>query len=92
MRLTRVPITCNQIIYDLNQIQRSIHRTPEHISVHEIKRVIHQIEEIYDNSITYPLSDAIMLLEDCGRYDERISILLNTMTSLLVKKLESRIK
>jgi len=92
MRLTDIPITCNQIIRDLTQIQRSIHRTPEHVSINEITRVIHQIEELYDDSITYPLYDAIMLLEQCGRYDERISMLLNTMTSLLVKKLESRIK
>jgi hypothetical protein len=91
-RLKDIPITCNQIIYDLNQIQRSIHRTPEHVSIHEITRVIRQIEELYDNSITYPLHDAIMLLEQCDRYDSRISIFLDTMTGLLVKKLESRIK
>jgi hypothetical protein len=90
--LTDVPITCNQIIRDLDQIQRSLHRTPEHVSIHEITRVIHQIEELYDNSITYPLYDAITLLEQCDRYDPRISMFLNAMTSLLVKKLESRIK
>jgi hypothetical protein len=90
--LTDIPITCNQIIRDLAQIQRSIQRTPEHISIHEITRVIHQIEELYDNSITYPLYDSILLLEQCDRYDLRISIFLNTMTSLLVKELESRIK
>jgi len=90
--LTDVPITCNQIIRDLAQIQRNIQRTPEHVLIHEIKRVISQIEELYDNSITYPLYDAVMLLEQCGRSDERISVLLNTMTSLMVKKLESRIK
>lgn len=91
-RLTDIPITCNQIIRDLNQIQRSIHRTPEHVSIREITRIINQIEKLYDKSITYPLYDAIVLLEQCGRYDERIGIFLNTMTGLLVKKLESRIK
>lgn len=90
--MTDILITCNQIIRDLAQIQRSIHRTPEHILIHEITRVIHQIEELYDNSITYPLYDAIMLLEQCDRYDPRINILLNTMTGLLVKNLESKIK
>jgi hypothetical protein len=90
--LTDVPITCNQIIRDLAQIQRSIQRTPEHVSINEITRIIHQIEKLYDNSIIYPLQDAIMLLEQCDRYDPRISMLLNTMTSLLVKKLESKIK
>ena len=90
--MTDIPITCNQIIRDLAQIQRSIQRTPEHVSINEITRVIHQVEKLYDNSITYPLHDAIMLLEQCDRYDPRISMLLNTMTSLLVKKLESRIK
>jgi hypothetical protein len=92
VKLTDVPITCNQIIRDLARIQRSIQRTPEHVSISEITRVIRQIEKLYDNSITYPLHDAIMFLEQCGRYDERISMLLNTMTSVLVKKLESRIK
>jgi hypothetical protein len=92
VRLTDIPITCNQIIRDLNQIQRSIHRTPEHVSIREITRIINQIEKLYDKSITYPLYDAIVLLEQCGRYDERIGIFLNTMTGLLVKKLESRIK
>ncbi len=91
-KLTGIPITCNQIIRDLAQIQRSINRTPEHVLIHEITRLIHQIEELYDNSITYPLYDAIMLLEQCDRYDPRISMFLNTMTGLLVKKLESRIK
>lgn len=90
--MTDIPITCNQIIRDLSQIQRSIQRTPEHVSVHEIKRVIRQIEEIYDNSITYPLYDAVMLLEQSDRYDPRISTFLDIMTGLLVKKLESRIK
>jgi hypothetical protein len=90
--LTDVPITCNQIIRDLAQLQRSIQRTPEHVSIREITRVIHQIEKLYDNSITYPLYDAIMLLEQSGRYDERIGVFLNMMTSLLVKKLESKIK
>jgi len=90
--LTDIPVTCNQIIRDLAQIQRSIHRTPEHVSIHEITRVIHQTEKLYDNSITYPLYDAITLLKQCGRYDERVSIFLNTMTGLLVKKLESRMK
>ena len=92
VKLTDVPITCNQIIRDLAQLQRSIQRTPEHVLINEITRVIRQIEEIYDNSITYPLRDAIMLLEQCDRYDPRIGMLLNTMTGLLVKKLESRIK
>ena len=92
MKLTDVPITCNQIIRDLAQLQRSIQRTPEHVLINEITRVIRQIEELYDNSITYPLRDAIMLLEQCDRYDPRIGMLLNTMTGLLVKKLESRIK
>lgn len=82
--MTDVPITCNQIIRDLGQIQRSVHRTPEHVLIHEITRAIRQIEELYDSSITYPLYDAIMLLEQCDRYDPRISMLLSVSTELLI--------
>jgi hypothetical protein len=85
------PITCNQIVYELNKIQFSILNTPEHISIQRITNLIHQIEELYGDSVTYPLYDAIMLLEQHGRYDKRVSKLLNIMPGLLVNELNLKV-
>ena len=86
------PITCNQIVYELSKIQFSILNTPEHISIQRISNVIQQIEELYGDSATYPLHDAIMLLEQHGRYDKRVSKLLSIMPGLLVNELGSKSK
>jgi hypothetical protein len=85
------PVTCNQIVYELNKIQFSILNTPEHISIQRITNLIHQIEELYGDSITYPLHDAIMLLEQNGRYDKRVSKLLSIMPGLLVNELSFKV-
>jgi hypothetical protein len=85
-------VTCNQIVYELSKIQFSILNTPEHISIQRITNVIHQIEELYGGACTYPLHDAIMLLEQHGRYDKRVSKLLSIMPGLLVNELQFKSK